>query len=107
MKEQDQGASADADRASQAPPQAPSGLGHTVTIPCAWQPIETAPKDGLGFVIVSDGIHVEPAFYDRYQGRWCDIHAEARRIPQPTHWMPLPNPPFHTPSAPQAAPSST
>lgn len=69
-----------------------------------WQPIETAPKDGKMVLIGrEDGlIHVS---------RWVDAEwrigatinlngVEIARMQiraEPTHWMPLPPPPEHTP----------
>ena len=66
----------------------------------AWQPIETAPKDGEWFL----AYWPECAPEDRYLAtKWCvsDIdgdcwldHAEqAYDDTQPTHWMPLPEAP--------------
>jgi hypothetical protein len=69
-----------------------------------WQPIETAPKDGtriLGFNRCDDGIaiyrwDVQP-YHKKPRPYWqmeCCINqrwfSEGR---QPTHWMPLPEPP--------------
>lgn len=64
-----------------------------------WQPIETAPKDGMNFLAwfpsrkrhcvawrqrhTLDG-DLWASFLDAYPDRWSD---------QPTHWMPLPAPP--------------
>lgn len=66
-----------------------------------WQPIETAPRDGTD-IIVWDGevrtvtlwgkvSHV-PIF--GFLGVWgSDIEDVDLMNPQPTHWMPMPNPP--------------
>lgn len=61
-----------------------------------WQPIETAPKDGEDFLalfLFDDGSF-------RYDvSRWCDareLFTAGRPFEedtQPTHWMPLPEPP--------------
>ena len=70
----------------------------------AWQPIETAPKDG-SMVLLSDGTYVDAGFY--HDGSGCYGHrggagffCEEDRGNlltasnfQATHWMPLPPPP--------------
>ena len=54
-----------------------------------WQPIETAPHT---LILVSDGIKVDSAYWD--YDDWCAPHSGANSIPyDPTHWMPMPNPP--------------
>jgi hypothetical protein len=64
-----------------------------------WQQIETAPKDGTAFLAYwlrryPDGTRYEAitpyvvAFYER--GRFWPYYLEDD---QPTHWMPLPEPP--------------
>jgi hypothetical protein len=61
-----------------------------------WQPIETAPKDGT-IVLAWDGRAVYVAFYGRYalwnEMSWIGGHCKVAHITQPTHWMPLPEPP--------------
>lgn len=57
-----------------------------------WQPIETAPRDGtriLVFYPVLDG-HIFTAGFEF--GTWQSGIWDGRRE-QPTHWMPLPEPP--------------
>ena len=63
-----------------------------------WQPIETAPKDGT-LVLVWDE-DTGGAFAAQFlvevtgwgnPGEWMDWHG--MRLLQPTHWMPLPDPP--------------
>lgn len=71
-----------------------------------WQPIETAPKDGLQYILVTAGRGV-------WVAHWCPVDASGYRFDQPwrsvmlnhnhiaptarylppTHWMPLPPPP--------------
>lgn len=75
----------------------------------AWQPIETAPKDGTDVIVMYMHIDtqvVHNAFFSSEQenwdaediGWWSYEHFEVRRIKlddwmAPTHWMPLPQPP--------------
>jgi hypothetical protein len=81
-----------------------------------WQPIETAPKDGVIFIALSikgvsrcRWIIVD---YDEWRGRnfyWWDDPDENFMFEDgphdaPTHWMPLPAPP--TPSTAPAEASS-
>lgn len=65
-----------------------------------WKPIETAPKDTLDNILVSNGDRVFVAWYDDVDDQdsyWSDATVgdryDGRIIPQPTHWMPLPEPP--------------
>jgi hypothetical protein len=87
MKE-DKGASPDGDRAGRASPE-PCGLGHTATIPSAWQPIETAPKREAA-IIAWDGFSVFKAYWCGDYGTTYETHSPRPWI---THWMPLPAPP--------------
>lgn len=75
-----------------------------------WQPIETAPTDGRS-IDVWNGTRVVNAMWARPEGHipefqcWCYyepipegrygavIHELWRVDPEPTHWMPLPEPP--------------
>jgi hypothetical protein len=74
-----------------------------------WQPIETAPKtdsDGYSIdILVTDGQDVDVAFYDA-EGIWrcghprkpgwasrTDHDGYEHAALEPTHWMPLPEPP--------------
>lgn len=65
----------------------------------AWQPIETAPRDG-SFVLIFSPVALEPLLYiasfnefeeDLDPGEWTD--PSLYLVPDPTHWMPLPEPP--------------
>ena len=65
-----------------------------------WQPIETAPKDGTVILAWRDG-WVKPtlllwlAHRDLEAPGWCPYERQPIRPrgSQPTHWMPLPEPP--------------
>jgi hypothetical protein len=64
-----------------------------------WQPIETAPKAIADPVLVANGQRVVRAFWfvqtPRASG-WCIALADNGPVWlrwQPTHWMPLPEPP--------------
>jgi hypothetical protein len=64
-----------------------------------WQPIETAPRNGRK-IIVSDGFNVTMAWYvddeyaeaDEGEPGWYEDEFDVM-LRQPTHWMPLPEPP--------------
>jgi len=62
-----------------------------------WQPIETAPKDGRN-IILGCAIYVDAGYWD--EGGWALYPDDSnppdycmRFRPEPTHWMPLPEPP--------------
>lgn len=58
-----------------------------------WQPIETAPKE-VKVIVWSQAI-VCPCIAYRIEGQWADSEGDwdLRDDEQPTHWMPLPEPP--------------
>lgn len=73
----------------------------------AWQPIETAPKDGTR-ILLFDGMGIAIASwwvpdptdfdddddFDEPLPGWCVESAECVEFwHEPTHWMPLPEPP--------------
>lgn len=68
-----------------------------------WQPIETAPKDGTAVWAIEDGAphgltmpHYVVVFWApsaRYSARGFWQCADRALVAQPTHWMPLPDPP--------------
>lgn len=72
-----------------------------------WQPIETAPKDNTDILLwngrfVSVGRWNICEFYTRAQPYWATergymFGVQYDRACQPTHWMPLPEPPKVTP----------
>lgn len=73
-------------------------------IAMAWQPIETAPKDGNLMILGWAGSKSLAANVDL--GRWKQAHIAADAWAsihgvffsyQPTHWMPLPEPPKEQP----------
>ena len=55
-----------------------------------WQPIETSPRIELDDIIVFNGKFVQCGQW--WEGGWVDSLSEWIE-PQPTHWMPLPQPP--------------
>jgi hypothetical protein len=68
-----------------------------------WQPIETAPKDNsavLVYVPMRSVKFMATAFWDTVAGEWrvawTGLHNKPSVIkdPEPTHWMPLPEPPI-------------
>lgn len=61
----------------------------------AWQPIETAPKEGGIFLLWEPG-GVPYIGYESIQSKqWteCSNSYHPLRVCNPTHWMPLPEPP--------------
>lgn len=60
-----------------------------------WKPIETAPKDGSPVLAFFGPRHIEGVFWDDAPGVWCFYSDGDITFPykQPTHWMPLPEPP--------------
>lgn len=69
----------------------------------AWQPIESAPRDGRRFVALIPRKHrqtpYEPSIchWERALQKPRFIFDDWGRGPEPTHWMPLPPPPSDTP----------
>ena len=58
-----------------------------------WQPIETAPRDGYHIQLYRHDIQ----FVGYYaEAGWCMQGCKLIE-PQPTHWMPLPEPPTEPP----------
>jgi len=53
-----------------------------------WQPIETAPKDGTGVLVYSNG-RVVSAYFSKSQDEWLEVIHDYSFY-DPTHWMPLP-----------------
>lgn len=87
--EKDLGASQATGLAGAEAPEPHSRLGPAGGIPCAWQPIETAPKKEAVF-LAWDGFSVFEAYW------YGDYAVTAQSLsPRPwvSHWMPLPAPP--------------
>jgi hypothetical protein len=61
----------------------------------AWQPIETAPKDGSSILAIWRwGDNPDNGAETHMVVRWCGWwDAQGFTQPEPTHWMPLPEPP--------------
>jgi len=55
-----------------------------------WQPIETAPKDGMYILVTAPDYGCKVMFW--YQDGWDDGDFESGSS-WPAHWMPLPEPP--------------
>ena len=93
--------------------------------PVAWQPIETAPKDGNAILVMRDiwpgtksgraeecnghNTYVAAWWGDENNGRgawvcYMDSVCEPQCPIEPTHWMPLPCPPSIAPPQQQAEP---
>ncbi|WP_324695432.1 DUF551 domain-containing protein [Novosphingobium sp. RL4] len=74
-------------------------------VPAKWQPIETAPKDGSGIIVIDMTAPLPEAGQAWFKhGVWTAVcpdgaialEAEVYRAmawPTPTHWMPLPSAP--------------
>jgi len=64
----------------------------------SWQPIETAPRDGTAILAAWNMLYkakrwtVQPVVF--LYGGWLHSWDEDEELPlEPTHWMPLPQPP--------------
>lgn len=80
--------------ASKAPIIEPHGVSNKVLFIRAdlapqWQPIETAPREELEDLILFNGKVFVGGWWE---GVWADSVSDYAS-PQPTHWMPLPQPP--------------
>ena len=57
----------------------------------AWQPIETAPKDGTTVLLAWPSGMVTAGYRSRYENvGWATPHGTYSGVYQPTHWQPLP-----------------
>jgi len=84
------------------PPPIKQHRAHPMT---EWQPIETAPRDGTRFWAFQASKEAEQyicwwkedfAHWEGWQTVWDDE-------PEPTHWMPLPDPPADQTTPPQGS----
>ncbi len=79
---------------------APQAVNESLTT--AWQPIETAPKDGTEVLVCCE----HPNLYSPTTGVWATYHPNSQgvetwrtsaiggnKMGNVTHWMPLPSPP--------------
>jgi hypothetical protein len=59
-----------------------------------WQPIETAPKDGTKIIVYRPNAEYQPIVgVDYWSKELGNVWANSNEHRQPTHWMPLPEPP--------------
>lgn len=60
-----------------------------------WKPIETAPKDGTRFLAFekSDDYQHYECWWREDFSNWSGWQDDWDSEPNPTHWMPLPEPP--------------
>lgn len=58
-----------------------------------WQPIETAPKDGTPILGWPGTMNGYPYVVQYSHGLWREADGELYHLYEPTHWMPLPEPP--------------
>ena len=78
----------DENEGTMGPSELSAGLG-------AWLPIETAPKQGQGFLAASGG-WITVCCWNKYRDDWCCSAPGYPPYPSdetPTHWMPLPDAP--------------
>lgn len=60
-----------------------------------WQPMESAPKDGSDILVCSDDKAIVCAWWSDDFGEWRTYGVGGNQWIEPTHWMPLPDPPRH------------
>lgn len=58
-----------------------------------WQPIETAPKDGREIILFDPDYFPRSGFEGRYSAPGANWFSSFGSPVEPTHWMPLPEPP--------------
>lgn len=73
--------------------RAPSAIEALLT-PSAWQPINTAPKNGTAILVCTAGIKGSAGEAHFTHGEWFCMDVVTSQpdiMVSPTHWMPLPN----------------
>ena len=59
-----------------------------------WQPIETAPRDGTEILVIESAGGCYVANWQSLDGWvWAYDNMDGPTCTNPTHWMPLPEPP--------------
>ena len=75
----------------------PATEGVTLTLLGGWMSIDTAPHDNATWVLVWDGDQIDIAIFGRHpldvQEEMALCWTDGGRELNPTHWMPLPDPP--------------
>ncbi|KFB11013.1 DUF551 domain-containing protein [Nitratireductor basaltis] len=63
-----------------------------------WRPIKTVPKDGTHFLAYSPGKYYQcfECWWEEGLQHWQFWIDDWDAAPEPTHWMPLPQPPGTT-----------
>lgn len=59
--------------------------------PTDWQLIDSAPKDGTWFLVVSICNEYAKGVLQHVDGRWLDWRDHEHDISNFTHWLPFPN----------------
>jgi hypothetical protein len=66
--------------------------GHIEAKESGWQPIESAPKQGK-MILCWDGSHINKGYHSGLRGWKVAHNSNYKGGFNPTHWMPLPEPP--------------
>lgn len=72
---------------------APANPGKEAGAGKLWQPIETAPRDETPVLVAYRDAWMTVAAFWPCNMCWTEITASGRKLNEPTHWMPLPEPP--------------
>jgi disulfide bond formation protein DsbB len=63
----------------------------------SWQPIETAPRDGTRILLFIPGFIGDKIWTGLWANAWFTSIGKCDPDEQPSHWMPLPEPPSSLP----------